>query len=90
MRVRRSRAGTREVQGTEKMSRTRIWLGLLIPSVAVIVASTPAAAQQPKKPNIVFMLADNLGYGELGGRLWRRNTSRRAGLVEDHFIDFDT
>jgi arylsulfatase A-like enzyme len=48
------------------MSRTRIWLGLLAFSVAAIVASAPASAQQPKKPNIVFMLMDNLGYGELG------------------------
>jgi arylsulfatase len=39
---------------------------LLASSAAVMVASTPAAAQQPKKPNIVFMLMDNLGYGELG------------------------
>jgi arylsulfatase A-like enzyme len=40
--------------------------GLLLASFAITVASTPAAAQQPKKPNIVFMLMDNLGYGELG------------------------
>jgi hypothetical protein len=26
------------------------------------VASTPAAARE-KKPNVVFMLADNVGYG---------------------------
>ncbi|MDM0109426.1 arylsulfatase [Variovorax sp. J22R24] len=36
------------------------------------IATTPAAfsadgaALQPKKPNVVFMLMDNLGYGELG------------------------
>jgi len=49
------------------MSRTRILLSLLIPSaISAIVAITPTAAQQPKKPNIVFMLMDNLGYGELG------------------------
>src|SRR5260370_30598286 len=34
--------------------------------LAVTVASVPAAAQQPKKPNIVVILIDNLGYGELG------------------------
>lgn len=34
--------------------------------VAVTSVSTSASAQQPRKPNIVFMLADNLGYGELG------------------------
>jgi hypothetical protein len=43
-----------------------IWFNLLASIVAVTVASAPEAAQQPQKPNIVFMLADNLGYGELG------------------------
>ena len=38
-----------------------IWLVLLI---SLTIA--PAAAQEPKKTNIVFMLTDNLGYGELG------------------------
>jgi hypothetical protein len=42
------------------------WLGSLVSLVAVTVATVPAAAQQPKKPNIVVILADNLGYGELG------------------------
>jgi arylsulfatase A-like enzyme len=44
----------------------RTWLGLLASVAAVTVATAPAATQQPKKPNIVFMLMDNLGYGELG------------------------
>jgi arylsulfatase len=43
-----------------------IWLGSLATLVAVAVAGVPAAAQQPKKPNIVVILMDNLGYGELG------------------------
>jgi arylsulfatase A-like enzyme len=49
------------------MSVTTSIRGVLLASfAAVTVASTPAAAQQPKKPNIVFILMDNLGYGELG------------------------
>ncbi len=44
------------------------WLGSLATLVAVTVAGLPAAAQQPKKPNIVVILLDNLGYGELGNR----------------------
>jgi hypothetical protein len=46
------------------MSMTRrTWLGLSASVAAVAVATTPAAAQQP---NIVFVLTDNLGNGELG------------------------
>ena len=44
----------------------RIWLGSLASLAAMTIASAPIAAQQSKKPNIVVMLADNLGYGELG------------------------
>src|SRR5258708_1995189 len=44
----------------------RIWLGSLASLVAATIASAPVAAQQPKKPNIVVILMDNLGYGELG------------------------
>ncbi len=34
-------------------------------AIALAVAATPAIAQAPK-PNLVFILTDNLGYGELG------------------------
>lgn len=44
----------------------RTWLGLLA-SVAVVTAlDTPAFAQQSQKPNVVFILADNVGYGDVG------------------------
>jgi arylsulfatase len=41
------------------------WLSFLGVFAAVIAASTPAAAQQ-QKPNILFILADNIGYGDIG------------------------
>ena len=44
----------------------RIWLGSVASFVAMTLANPPVVAQQPKKPNIVFILMDNLGYGELG------------------------
>src|SRR5215831_9127264 len=37
----------------------------LLAAAAILCAVAPAKAQE-KKPNIVFMLVDNLGYGELG------------------------
>jgi arylsulfatase A-like enzyme len=30
-----------------------------------VMASTPAVAQQ-QRPNILFILADNIGYGDIG------------------------
>jgi arylsulfatase A-like enzyme len=41
-------------------------VGVVIGSVLAIGVLTPAQQPQGKKPNIVLMLMDNLGYGELG------------------------
>jgi arylsulfatase len=41
-----------------------IWLGLLASLAAVTVASTPAAAQ--KKPNVVMLMSDDVGWGDYG------------------------
>src|SRR5258708_14881866 len=42
---------------------TAVWP--LLTAAAILCAVAPAKAEE-KKPNIVFMLVDNLGYGELG------------------------
>jgi len=49
----------------------RIGRDVVVPwlaAAALLWSAAPAQAQerQPNRPNIVFMLADNLGYGELG------------------------
>jgi arylsulfatase A-like enzyme len=43
----------------------KVCFGLLASLACVMVAGTPAPAQQ-QKPNILFILADNLGYGDIG------------------------
>src|SRR5450432_3048090 len=47
-----------------RMSISRCLLLALF--AAFTIASTSANAQQPKKPNIVFILVDNVGWGTFG------------------------
>ena len=45
------------------MSLSRnLWLGLLALFAVVAAASTPAAAQQQQKPNILFIMGDDIGW----------------------------
>jgi len=46
----------------------KVWSSFLLAAItaSALSASSPTFAQQPNKPNIVVMLMDNLGYGELG------------------------
>ena len=43
--------------------RRQIWFGMMASLAAMMVA--PASAQQ-QRPNILFILADNIGYGDIG------------------------
>jgi arylsulfatase len=67
------------------MVRT-VGLGLLALFAIGMVASMPAAAQQ-QKPNVVFILADNVGYGDLGsyggGELRGAPTRRLDQLAQE-------
>src|SRR6267154_5895073 len=45
------------------MSSSRsIWLGLLASFAAMLVASAPASAQPQQKPNIMFIMGDDIGW----------------------------
>ena len=43
-----------------------IWFGLLASIAAITVVSQPAVAQQPQKPNILFIMGDDIGWMQLG------------------------
>jgi hypothetical protein len=45
----------------------KLWLGLFAVAAAAIVASAPVAAQQQQqKPNILFIMGDDIGWMQLG------------------------
>jgi arylsulfatase len=46
---------------TMKVSR-KLWLGLLAGVAAVTVVSSQASAQQQQKPNILFIMGDDIGF----------------------------
>jgi arylsulfatase A-like enzyme len=59
---------------------------LVLAVLVLMVAATQAVAQQPPKPNVVFILADNVGYGDLGsyggGELRGAPTPRLDALAQ--------
>ena len=72
-----------------RMTRT-FCLGLLASFAAVTAASTPVAAQQQQKPNILFIMGDDIGWmqpsiyhqglmvGETPNRAARRGVMRSS------------
>ena len=40
----------------------KLWLGLLAGVAAVTVVSSQASAQQQQKPNILFIMGDDIGW----------------------------
>ena len=44
----------------------QIWSGILSSVAVATMTSFPATAQQSQKPNILFIVSDDTGYGDLG------------------------
>jgi hypothetical protein len=42
------------------------WIGLLALIVAAVVTIMPASAQQQQKPNILFIMGDDIGFMQPG------------------------
>jgi arylsulfatase A-like enzyme len=83
-------------QGVQAMSTIKSSLfGLFAVFTAVTAPDTPASAQQTTKPNIVLVLMDNLGYGEIGvyggGILRGAPTPRIDALASEgmHLLNFN-
>src|SRR5262249_25706458 len=55
-----------------KISQSR-WLGLVGGFVAGVAAIAPAAAQQQQRPNILFIMGDDIG--------WRQQSISHRGLM---------
>jgi len=49
-------------QGVYDGFTRKIWPGLIALAAAATTAGAPAVAQQPQKPNILVIMADDIGY----------------------------
>src|ERR1700688_3971137 len=70
------------------MSMTGNIRSILLGSIVGLTTASPfSIAQQPGKPNVVFILADNVGYGDLGsyggGELRGAPTPRLDALAQE-------
>src|SRR5262245_46829309 len=67
-------------EGTNMSTIRNIWFGVLASFAALTVASTPAAAQQPQRPNIIMIMGDDIGWFNIGAYHQGTMASRTPNL----------
>ena len=73
---------TKLVQPSAEMESGRdlqqkVLLGLLGSCLAIVMANAPASAQQQRKPNIVFIMGDDVGWFNIGAYHQRHHVRAR-------------
>src|SRR5210317_2139037 len=58
------------------MTKARVWMVLLVTFALMLVVSPAPTFAESDKPNVVLMLADNLGYGDVSSY----NGDTRGGM----------
>jgi len=44
----------------------KIWRGVMALFAAIVLVSMPATAQQQQRPNIIFIMGDDIGWANIG------------------------
>src|SRR5215470_4594386 len=56
-------ASAADIEERATMSKFRtIWGALVVMCITITIASVPASAQQGQKPNILFIMGDDIGW----------------------------
>ncbi|RPJ06642.1 MAG: hypothetical protein EHM37_19435, partial [Deltaproteobacteria bacterium] len=79
-------------QNRKALSRLPSALGMIVFSMVLAAASFAAAAEAPKRPNIVIILGDDLGFADLGAFGSEIKTPNLDSLADDgvRFTNFYT